>query len=238
MAVAKSFKDFEQLCEPFEKNKRMYVIVKNPKTQNERTVRWYTDFEYAKMYPEEKVSKPVKSLKTVLGFNKGYITIFSNAAEDDEWFCRSIARWHAAWGWYIISTEEVPADLPSYATPHKLYWKDVSTDGMVLRDRDELEKLIFSILYSDSPSSFVGKEGDRINLSITVTSVKPIETSYGEKGIYYMEDADGNVFKWITSIRDNFTVGNKLPIRGTVKAHGIENGLKVTTLARCMERSV
>ena len=39
MAVAKSFKNFEMLSEPFEQNNKMYVIVKNPNTQTERTVR-------------------------------------------------------------------------------------------------------------------------------------------------------------------------------------------------------
>lgn len=39
MAVAKSFQKFEILSKPFEQNKRLYVIVKNPNTQVEKTVR-------------------------------------------------------------------------------------------------------------------------------------------------------------------------------------------------------
>ena len=74
MAVEKSFKNFEMLSEPFEQNNKMYVIVRNPKTQHERTVRWYTDSEYAKLYPEEKsITQGLKNLKNCLGFNKGYI---------------------------------------------------------------------------------------------------------------------------------------------------------------------
>ena len=76
MPVAKSYKELPICGEPYEKNKRMYVVVEC-KNGHRKEVRWYTEDEYAKMYPEEEV-KPqrLRSVKEVLGFSKGYITIF------------------------------------------------------------------------------------------------------------------------------------------------------------------
>ena len=55
--VAKSFQNMEMLTEPFEENGRMYIKVRNPKTGTERKVRWYTEKEYNKMYPDSVVSQ-------------------------------------------------------------------------------------------------------------------------------------------------------------------------------------
>ena len=51
--VAKSFQSLEQTCEPFTANGKQYVKVRC-KNGNERTVRYYTETEYYKLYPEEK----------------------------------------------------------------------------------------------------------------------------------------------------------------------------------------
>ena len=125
--VAKSFQGMTLMCEPYENNIKMYVKIRNEKTGTERVVRWYTESEYFKMYPEEKnnaaVATKVNPQKEVLGFTKGYITIFKGDIENNlEWFEESIARYCRWWGWYIISTNEVPADLPQGIEPIKLNW--------------------------------------------------------------------------------------------------------------------
>ena len=51
--VAKSYQKMKQLGEPFKDKGKMYVKVITEKG-NEKTVRWYSDIEYAKMYPDEK----------------------------------------------------------------------------------------------------------------------------------------------------------------------------------------
>ena len=81
MPVAKSFQSFEMLTEPYTVSGKQYIKVRNPKTGTERQVRWYSDSEFAKLYPEAKVAVQVhdafyKPQKEVLGFTKGYITIF------------------------------------------------------------------------------------------------------------------------------------------------------------------
>ena len=54
MPVAPSFQNFTRLSEPFFKNGKTYIKVKNPSTGTEREVRWYSDSEYAKAYGKKK----------------------------------------------------------------------------------------------------------------------------------------------------------------------------------------
>ena len=75
------------------------------------------------MYPEVTAGNRSKDpyyipQKYVLGFEKGYITIFRGVKEEhEEWFKQSICRFAKWWGWYVISTQEVPKDLPSGVEP-------------------------------------------------------------------------------------------------------------------------
>ena len=50
--TAPSFKDFERVCEPYTKAGRLYVDVKHPNTGNVRSVRLYTEQEFAKVVDE------------------------------------------------------------------------------------------------------------------------------------------------------------------------------------------
>ena len=128
--------EYEMLStEPYEVSGRLYVRVRHPKTRNERQVRWYSDKEYAKLYPEIPVVNEVESIytrpqKDVLGFEKGYITIFKgDTYAVVDWFReRPECRFHTYWGWYVISTEEVPT-LPAGIEAVQLRWEDVSYEG-------------------------------------------------------------------------------------------------------------
>ena len=76
--VAKSFQKMEVISEPYNENGRAYVIVKNKDTGKTRAVRWYTESEYAKLYPEETVSAAkgtpgLKTHKEALGFDKAIL---------------------------------------------------------------------------------------------------------------------------------------------------------------------
>ena len=85
--VAKSYQSLNVITEPYLKNKRMYILVET-KSGKEKEIRWYTNQEYAKMYPEEKKDKTkdpyYKSQKYVLGFDEGYIWILKNPTEENE----------------------------------------------------------------------------------------------------------------------------------------------------------
>lgn len=234
MPVAKSYKDLPRLCEPFESNGKMYVKVQT-KSGTEKLVRWYTDQEYKRMYPDAVVEKKrIRSVKDVLGFEKGFITIFKgNTYEDLEYFQLSTARYNKFWGWHFISTDEIPNDLPSDVEPVRLNWEDVSADGVNLIPEKELKKVIESLVYDATNSEFIGSVGQRIEDYLTITKVIPFENYYGHSYMHIMEDENGNEFVWTTAAK-NLTVGETYQIRGTVKEHKTYRNSKQTVLTRCI----
>lgn len=239
MPVAKSFQSFEKINEPYESAGRMYVDVRNPKTGTVRKVRWYDDYEYYRMYPEEKKAentiKATRPLKDVLGFEKGYITIFKGETYPHlEWFQQSIARYHKIWGWYIISTDEVPAALPSGVEAVQLRWEDVSDSDTALKSETAIKSAIENLVYDPGISEYVGDIGDRLTLTLKVTGSRSIDSYYGSSIVHTMEDEAGNVFVWITSAK-NWPIGTVKTIKGTVKEHKTFRNTKQTILTRCTE---
>ena len=120
MLTAPSFQDFPRESERYIKNGKQYVDVRNPKTGTLRSVRLYTEKEYKKAYPNVKVSaeldKKMKSdeleiLKKARGFSAGPITLVSTA--DEKFLSKSNARYATDIGWYIVSTEKVPTEVPA-----------------------------------------------------------------------------------------------------------------------------
>ena len=236
--VAKTFQSFTILTEPFEENGKKYVTVRNPKTGKERKVRFYTEKEYAKMYPKEtsvSSGKVFKNLKKVLGFDKGYVTVFKDAGDEDEWCSKSIARWHGDWGWYIVSTDQLPQDCPHETK--RLYWKDISVSDNELKPHDEIEQIVYNLFFDESPSRFLGEVGDRlIDLNVTIVKIDKKETNYGTKANYFLEDEDGNILNWFTNSRDGWKLNSQKKIRGTIKELVKKNGINITVLTRCLER--
>ena len=103
--VAKSFQKYEVVGEPYTRSGRSYVKVKT-NTGSLREVRWYTDAEYKRMYPDDisianHSNDPYyRSQKSVLGFDNGYITIFKGETYDyKDWFKEHGARYTRYWGW-------------------------------------------------------------------------------------------------------------------------------------------
>lgn len=237
MAVAKSFQNFEFLTEPYTIDGKAYIKVRNPKTGTERQVRWYEEKTAPKAKIEIKVpvinSKPQKD---VLGFTKGYITIFKGDVEaHEDWFRASIARYAKWWGWYIISTDEIPEDLPIDIEPIQLKWELVGNDNGVLKMEKEIQIAVESLLYAAGDSEFVGKIGDRIEVEVTIIKALKLENDFGGSVMHLMEDNNRNVFVWITSAK-SWAEGSVKRVRGTVKDHRIYKGVKQNILTRCIER--
>lgn len=242
--VAKSFKDFEILCEPYEISKKMYVRVRNPRTKTERQVRWYSEDEYYKLYPEEKETVKVhdiyyKPQKDVLGFANGFIYIFDrDINEEDElfnWFrmyCRRCTRF---WGWYFPGTETLPDNLPTEVNVIKLKWEEVGNDDGKLKPEDKVIAAVDAARYpADNSSSHVGSIGERLDLTLTVISAIKIENSYGVGTLHTFEDTCGNQYTWMTNAK-SWEPGTIRKIRGTVKAHSTYKGKPQTILTRCSE---
>ena len=157
MSVAPSFTNLERLSEPFEENGKEYILVKT-KSGTTRKVRWY-----------EEPMKKIRPLKEVLGFTKGYITIFKgNTYSLLEWFQKSTARYHKFFGWYFVSDEELP-EIPAGITPIQLKWEDVAfADEDQLRPESQIKEHIDSLMYDPSPSKWQGNIGERLEKVLTV----------------------------------------------------------------------
>lgn len=239
MPVAKSYQSLEIIGDAFVSSGRQYVNVKL-KSGKLKTVRWYSDAEYRKMYPEapavDRSADPYyKSQKEVLGFTKGYITIFKgDTYAEIDWFRASIARYARWWGWYIISTEEVPVDLPAGIEAIRLPWESVGQDSGELKPESLVKEAVEALIYESGTSEFVGEIGEQIELTLTVIRAIKIENDYGHSIIHIMEDDCGNVYVWITAAK-NWSEGSVKTVRSTVKDHQIYKNTKQTVLTRCME---
>ena len=239
MPVAKTYTNWRREAEPFIDNGKSYIMVYHPSTQKPKRVRWYTDVEYAKMYnlpTVEVTSVPAGAnpeQKRVLGFSKGYITIFKGDTYANlEWFQKSIARYCKWWGWYIVSTEAVPFDLPAGLEPIELKWELVGEEEGMLKSDAEVKAAVDSILYDKGNSTFQGMVGARLDLELEVISAHKKDGYYGEQTIHYMVDSVGNQYLWATTSK-SWEVGDKRHIKGTVKDHKVIRNVETTVLTRC-----
>ena len=239
MPVAKSYQELEIVGDVFVSSGRQYVNVKL-KSGKLKTVRWYSDAEYRKMYPEAvaiaRSADPFsKSQKEVLGFTKGYITIFKgDTYAEVDWFRASIARYTRWWGWYIISTEEVPADLPEGITPIQLSWELVGQEDGNLKPEHLVKEAVESIIYEESESEYVGSVGERLELYLTVEKVIELDNNFGRSSMHIMHDDCGNSYVWTTASK-TWSVGSEHHIKGTIKDHRKYRNQCQTILTRCLE---
>lgn len=237
MPVAKSYQNLPIVEGPYNLNGKMYCKVRK-NTGTIQQVRWYSDKEFARLYGQPVEKKPVefRSQKEVLGFEKGYITIFKGDTYPHlEWFRASIARYARWWGWYIISTEEIPEDLPAGLEPIQLPWELVCQDDRNLKPEDAVKKAVETLVYDPGTSEWVGSIGERIEVDIVVTKALLLDGYYGRSTLHTMEDADGNIYTWTTSSK-SWAEGSEKIIRGTVKEHKVYKNQKQTVLTRCAER--
>lgn len=240
MPVAKSYKELEQLTEPYIVSGRYYVKVRM-KNGSEKQVRFYNEREYAKMYPEEVAiaapanDKLYKTQKEVLGFEKGYITIFKGETFPHlEWFHSAITRYNRWFGWYVCSTDEIPEDLPADLVPVRLPWEAVGNEDGSVKSEDQMRQAVDALIYDEGGSEYVGTIGERIEVAITVKRQIELENGYGTSNMHIMEDDCGNVYVWTTAAK-NWPAGTEKIIRGTVKDHRTFRNVKQTVLNRCLE---
>ena len=236
--VAKSYQELEIVGEVFKSAGRQYVNVKL-KSGKIKAVRWYEEKEYRKMYPDTPVtitaSTPTRSVKEALGFTNDYITIFKgDTYAEIDWFHSSNARYARWWGWYIVSTEEIPADLPAGIETIRLPWSAVGLDSGELKPEQSIKEAVEALMYEPSSSEYIGSIGERLELTLTVEKVVVLEGEHPST-LHVMRDECGNCFVWTTTAK-NWAVGSTHHLRGTVKDHRTYKGEKQTILNRCMDR--
>ena len=236
--VAKSYQTLATVGEVYTSKGRQYIQVRT-KNGTLKQVRWYTDKEYAKMYPDEvsSVSKAgdpyFKTQKEVLGFDKGYITIFKgNTFEDKEYFKSNSARYTRLWGWYFVSTEDLPDDIPDDVEPVRLDWSLVGNEDGTLKPENAVTAAVESLIYDSDESEYQGEVGDKITAIVTVEKAIMLDGYYGPSTMHIMRDYDGNCYVWTTAAR-SWEVGSEHNIAGTIKELKQYRGTKQTVLTRC-----
>lgn len=239
--VAPSYQSLTQLGDPFTLDSKQYVNVKL-KSGKSKSVRWYTDAEYAKLYGKksvEEIPNPYfKPQKEVLGFINGYITIFGEEGfnEENEYLkydCRF--RYAVPWGWYLPSDIELPEDLPENLAPIKLHWTTVGGCDGKLYSTERVKDGVQNTLYPEVKGNYVGEIGERLDLTLYVSKAIPLENNYGHSTLHVMEDEAGNTYIWTTASK-NWAAGTFHTLRGTIKEHKIYQGVAQNILTRCIER--
>lgn len=135
--VAKSYQGLPVVEEPYKKGGKTYCKVKM-KSGAAKEVRVYSQKEYEKMYPApEPKWKPQREL---LGFGEdGYILVFNNKPEFEEFYEKGPMRYHKVFGWYMPSGETVPI-LPEGCYPLVLRWDVVGGADGELFEENKLMK--------------------------------------------------------------------------------------------------
>ena len=237
MAVAKSYQELEIVGDVFVSSGRQYVNVKL-RSGKLKTVRWYSDYEYAKMYPTaEKVSeiKHTKTQKEVLGFTEGYITIFKGETyPHKEWFREHGCHYGKSWGWAFKSTDELPSDLPEGVEPVRLDWDLVGNEDGWLKPDHVVKEAVENLIYDGGDSEWIGEVGERLDLYLTVERTVSLEGNYGHSTMHLMRDEYGNLYVWTTASKC-WPAGSEKHIRGTVKDHRKYRNECQTVLTRCQE---
>ena len=231
MPVAKSYRTCDILGEPFLMNGRKYVTIETPFGAR-KNVRWYSDSEYERMYPAEKV-KP--NFRETLGFKEaGYITIYyGNTYENLSWFkAEPECRYHAIFGWYTPSDEEISNEIPDGVKIAKLYWDNVKDQETTLNE-DKATEVVEGLRYGDvNPGNYVGEIGERYSFELKIEKALSLNGYYGPSTMHIMSDLDGNTFVWTTAAK-TLTVGETYYLKGTIKDHKEYRGVKQTVLTRC-----
>lgn len=240
MPVAPSYQKLEQVSEPFAANGKTYVNVKNQKTGSVRTVRWYSEKEYAKLYPAAGNNKPAdpyyKSQKDLLGFEeKGYIIGLKGDTYPVKDYLKSNgAKYTRWWGWYFKCEEDIP-ELPEGIETVKILWEPMAKNNEWLKNDDEIKKYIDTLMYDATNSQHIGSIGERIEIEIVIEKIISLENDLGSSKMYLMRDDCGNAFVWTTASSKDWQTGDRKRIRGTVKAHREYRNDKQTVLNRCNE---
>ena len=239
MPTAKTYENYPLDGEPFEESKRMYVYVISPK--GKKKVRWYSDVEYAKMYPKAEVTEqPTFNMRYAFGFREeGFITLYKGNEDD-------IRAWaQAEWppkAWYntlfhFYTPGFMPiVNLPENITPVKLTWDEVKLNDTQLKSETEVENYVTTRITDAATytSQFQGIENEWLEKEVTIRENKISENHFGEKHTHFMFDTEGNTYVWETGAK-NFEVGLAIKLKMKVKAHKKINGENCTIVWYCKE---
>jgi len=245
--VAKSYQTWPVEGEAFEDNGKMYLKVRNPKGEIKQ-VRAYSETEYRRLYKETCASPASQSgvavkpqgpvVKHILGFDEGYIWIFKGDLDNAEyWFERTPeCRFNVFWGWYVVSTDSIPFDIPSCIESVKLPWEKVGNSDGTLLPKGIIDAVVNELRFGGHPSQFQGSIRERLTLTLYVKQIESLPpTQYGAQYIYTFEDADANVYSWKTGVNKDWSIGDEIHCKAGVKSHDTVRGVRQTVLTRLIQ---
>lgn len=237
MPTAKTYEHMIIEGEPFKESGRMYVNVKAPKGL--KKVRWYSDAEYARMYPEAKVESDFNA-RYAFGFREqGYITIFQGNEDDIRDWAQSSwppKAWYNTLFHFYTPGFMVLENLPSTITPIRINWNEVKINDCQMKSDEEVEKYVMAKLGSmaSNTSQFQGEKDEWLCAKVIVRENKAREDHFGEKHTHTLVDAKGNTYIWETGTKD-YPCDTELTLKMKVKAHKEINGEKCTIVWYCKE---
>ena len=217
----------------------MYVNIIAPK--GIKKVRWYTDVEYKRMYPQKGIEENVSCMdfdaRHAFGFGElGYITLYRGdevrLQECVESHYESFRR-NCTFGYYTPSYLRI-CDLPDGIDPVRLNWTEVMDHDTRMKSHEEVKKYVDSLLIldGDGTSQYQGNKDDWLEKDLVIKENKSRETQYGDKHTHLMSDAEGNLYVWETGAK-NFESGTSVHLRMKVKEHKEIKGKKCTIVWYC-----
>ena len=237
MAVAKTYEKMALVGEPFQENGKMYVNVQAPK--GIKKVRWYSDAEYRRMYPNAVVENDIMNFdaRHAFGFGpEGFITIYQGRNLED-WADaeHDSLRFNCTFGYYTPGRLELP-HLIDGITPIKLAWEEVAAEGNKMKPHEEVQKYVAALLnpVGNCQSQYQGSENEWLQKTVTVREKKTKDSRYGDKHTYTLEDTENNIYIWETGAK-NYTIDTTVSLKMKVKEHKEINGEKVTIVWYCKE---
>ena len=238
MPVAKTYQSYETLGEPFQENKRWYVNITT--TKGIKKVRWYSDAEYARMYPDDNPAKDLMDFNArhAFGFDeKGYITIYKGDPElIKRWFENDHTNiWYNLTFQYYTPSKFPTPKILNGIEPIQLKWEDVMDHDDRMRPHEEITKMVnnlISVRTSSYTGTYQGEEGTWLEKEVVIKENLAREDHFGEKHTHFMCDAEGNTYVWETGAK-NLEVGMAVKLKMKVKAHKEINGEKCTVVWYC-----
>lgn len=243
MAVAPSFANFPIAEGPYEKNGKSYVrILKGDGIVKE--VRWYDEKEYKKSFSSTgktatpTVQKPeYGSQRIALGFEPtGSITIVAGSTYEHKEALKSYgARYCRWWGWYFVSGSKLPSSMPEGLRLVELPWTTVSSDAEYLPTDEKVAEALDGLLYEKDESKYIGVVGERLPFQVEIEKIVSLDSYYGPSKMYQFRDANRNVLIWTTTTAHDWSVGDTLSIKATIKDHKKYKNMEQTIITRVFE---
>lgn len=236
MPVAKTYTNFKIEGEIFRENNKSYVNIITPKGL--KKVRWYTETEYRRMYPNESIKVDNDfNAKHAFGFDNGYITLYKGARVK-EWAenNRTNIWYNLLFGYYTPGKLDLPT-IDADIEPIRLNWEDICANNTQLKSDEEVQKYVYSLISTSTISSvseFQGTENEWLEKEIIIKKNTTRSSHFGDKHTHIMADTQGNTYLWETGAK-NLEVGMETKLKMKVKEHKEINGEKCTVVWYCKE---